>query len=126
MRFRVRSFSHEAIGNEAPMDDILEFLYDVLPPWLATVIAGGLGLIAGIIGTVWRSHEQAQIAACSTGQGQFAQLVNGAARTGCGASSLLSKVALVLEVGGFIVMGVFAIVFLVLAAKGKLTRAQTA
>lgn len=108
------------------MDEILEFLYELLPPWLATVICGGVGLTVGAIGAAWHAHEQLQIALCSTPRGEFGQLVNGSARTSCGASSLLSKVALVMEVGGFIVLGIFVIVFLVLAAKGKLRRTERA
>ena len=102
------------------MDDILEFLYDLLPPWLATTIAGMLSLIVGIVGTLWHAHEQTQLALCNSTRGELSQLVNGAAHASCGASSLLSDVALVLEIGGYGLLAVFVIVFAVLAAKGKL------
>lgn len=108
------------------MDDILEFLYDLLPPWLATVIAGGISLIAGIIGSVWHSHELAQLDLCNSASGQFAQVVNGAAHTSCGTSSLFSTIALLLEIAGYIGVAVFAVVFMVLAAKGKLMGLEAA
>lgn len=104
------------------MDDILEFIYDIMPPWMATSIFIALGAGAGIGGAVWHSHEQSQIAACNTSQGVVTQVVSSNARVDCGSASLLSKVALVLEIGGFVVMGIFIIVWLVLAAKGKLVR----
>lgn len=106
------------------MLDVLEFMYEILPPWLATAIAGLIGLVAGIGGAAWHSHEQAQLAACNSAAGRFTQAFSGAAQADCGASSLLSKVALAMEVIGFVVLGVFTIVFCVLAAKGKLLKIE--
>lgn len=106
------------------MDDVLEFLYELLPPWLATSILGGLGLGAGLGGLAWHSHEAASVTACNTFGGQVAQAVSGSARVSCGGSALLSKVAVVLEVGGFLVFGIAVVVFVVLAGMGKLRRAE--
>jgi hypothetical protein len=104
--------------------DFLEILYDLMPPWAATAIAGTLSLIAGIVGAVWHSHEVAAVTACNSSAGQFVQFVNGAAQASCGASGLFKIVALLLMIAGFVLFAVFVVVFAVLAQKGKLTRPE--
>lgn len=106
------------------MFDFLEFLYDIMPPWAATAIAGGISLIVGIVGAVWHSNEVAAVAACNSTEGQIGQLVNGAAQASCGASGLFKIVSLLLEIAGFGLLAVFVVVFVVLAQKGKLTRPE--
>src|SRR3569833_534537 len=107
------------------MFDVLEFLYDIMPPWAAPAIAGTLSLIVGIIGSVWHSHELAAVAVCNSAEGQFGQLINGAAQADCGASGLFKIVSLLLEIAGYGLLAVFVVVFVVLAQKGKLTRPET-
>lgn len=106
------------------MFDFLEILYEFLPPWAATAIAGSLSLTVGVIGSVWHVHEVATVAACSTPSGQVAQVFNGAAQASCGASGLFKIVALLLMIVGYGLLAVFAVVFAVLASKGKLTRPE--
>lgn len=106
------------------MFDFLEILYDIMPPWAATPVAGTLSLIVGIIGSVWHAHETVVLTACSTPSGQFAQLFNGAAQTSCGASGLFKVLALLLMIVGYGLLAIFAIVFAVLASKGKLQRPE--